>query len=178
MSYPGKKQRRNGTGIALAVAAMWAAGVSAGAAAGVQVKAGDRLPALATCPMEGTVPNLQGKIVVVDFWASWCGPCRKSFPEWNAIQQQYKDQGLVVVGINMDAKCVDKEKFLATCPVSFPIVRDSNQAYVKSVCVNCMPTSLIVDRKGVIRYVHNGFKGQETLALVKKQIEELLAEKS
>ena len=140
-------------------------------------KTGDALPKLDAFGLEGNVPALTGKVVLLDFWASWCGPCKKSFPELDKIQQAYKDKGLVVLAVNVDEKAGDMESFLKDHPVTFTVVRDAKQKLVAAANVESMPTSLLVDAKGVIRFQHTGFRGAETVKQLKEEIEKLLAGK-
>lgn len=152
-----------------------AALLAATAGAWAAAKEGAPLPAI-PATVEGAMPALAGKVVLVDVWASWCGPCRKSFPELEALYLKYKDRGLVVLGINVDRKAADMQKFKDEMKPTFPVVRDAEQKYVAALGVATMPTSLLRDRKGVVRKIHSGFKGRETVDQLTKDIEALLAE--
>lgn len=157
--------------------AMAIAGLAAAAAAG-PLKEGDPLPALGAARLEGAVPAMTGRVVLVDFWASWCGPCKKSFPELDKLHRLYADRGFLVLAVSVDEKEADMRSFLAAHPVAFPAVRDAKQALVAQVGVEAMPTSLLVDRKGVVRFVHKGFHGEETVKWLREKIEALLAEEA
>lgn len=154
------------------VAALLTAGMFLSAQAALKV--GDSLPDLATFKLEGKLPDsLQGKVVIVDFWASWCQPCAKSFPVLEELQKKYGDK-LVIIGVCMDEKAANMEKFLAKHPVSFVIVRDAGQKLAAAAEPATMPTSLICDSAGKVRFVHNGFHGEETRKAYIQEIEALL----
>ncbi len=102
--------------------------------------------------------DYQGKVVVVDFWASWCVPCRRSFPWLDEMQSKYGEQGLVVIGVNMDADPSEAESFLQEFPVRFRIVRDTDGTLARSYDVIAMPSSYVIDRSGNIAARHLGFK--------------------
>lgn len=140
-------------------------------------KPGERLPDLGAAKLEGNLPALAGRVVLVDFWASWCGPCKKSFPELDKLQQELGGRGLTVLAVSVDNKASDMEKFLKEHPVAFATVRDAGQKLVAAAGVEAMPTSFLVDRKGVIRFTHAGFRGAETVQQLKQEIGQLLAEK-
>ena len=108
--------------------------------------------------------DYRGKIVIVDFWASWCVPCRRSFPWLNEMQAKYADQGLVVVGVNMDAEAGEADAFLKEFPADFRIVTDPGGALAKQFDVIAMPSSYVLNGDGDIVARHLGFK-------VKKQDE-------
>jgi len=118
---------------------------------------------------------LQGKVVYVDFWASWCPPCVKSFPFLSQLDHDLKDQGLQVIGINLDEKIADAETFLTNYPVNFEIALDTDKQCAKDFGVVAMPSSYLIDRKGVIRHVHQGFRPSEAKDL-RLAIEYLLSE--
>jgi thiol-disulfide isomerase/thioredoxin len=141
------------------------------------LKEGDRLPALLPAQFEGDLPSLAGKVVLLDFWASWCGPCKKSFPELERLYEAYKNRGFVILGVSVDEESAAMHKFLKSHPVSFPIVRDRNQSLVQVAGCDSMPTSFLLDRSGKIRSVHSGFRGEETLQVLRREIEKLLDEK-
>jgi len=101
--------------------------------------------------------KLKGKVVYVDFWASWCGPCRRSFPWMNEMQQKYGGKGFVVVGINVDKKRPDADKFLVQNPASFTIVYDEAGTTPSAYGVKGMPSSYLVDTAGRVAYVERGF---------------------
>lgn len=105
-----------------------------------------------------TLANLKGRLVYVDFWASWCGPCRTSFPWMNEMQAKYGKQGLQVVGINLDQSQSDAGKFLSSLPAHFPIVFDPTSALPKAYGVKGMPTSFLVDQNGIVILQHQGFR--------------------
>lgn len=105
---------------------------------------------------------LKGKVVYMDFWASWCPPCVKSFPFLNRLDHELKDKGLHVIGINLDEKIADAEDFLAKNPVDFSIVADLSKQCAKGLEVMAMPTSYLIDRKGNIRHIHQGFRPDES----------------
>jgi thiol-disulfide isomerase/thioredoxin len=132
------------------------------------------LPPLSDFGLEGSLPNLKGKVVYLDFWASWCGPCKASFPVFNKWQQQFATKGFTVLGVSVDEKAAEMGEFLKSVPASFPVVRDAAQKLVASADVKAMPTSFLIDRKGTIRHVHQGFRRQDEEALT-KQINALLA---
>src|SRR5215470_11428942 len=89
------------------------------------LKVGSDFPNLASFQFEGDLPaDLAGKIVMVDFWASWCGPCKKSFPVMDELQKKFGPQGLVIIAVNEDEKSADMNRFLKENKVSFTIVRD------------------------------------------------------
>jgi len=96
--------------------------------------------------------------VVVDFWASWCGPCKRSFPWMGEMQKKYGDGGLTVVAINVDKKREDAAKFLAATPGAFTIVYDPAGSVASSYDVKGMPTSYLVDRAGRVVAVDSGFR--------------------
>jgi len=100
----------------------------------------------------------QGKVVVLDFWASWCVPCRRSFPWMNSMQEKYDDDGLVFVGVNMDADPADAAGFLQDYPAIFEIVYDPNGELGREYDVIAMPSSYIFDRHGELITRHLGFK--------------------
>lgn len=101
-----------------------------------------------------------GKVVIVDFWASWCVPCRRSFPWLNAMQAKYQSQGLVIVGINLDNVPDDARAFLEDYPAEFKIVYDADRSVAREFEVVAMPSSYLIGRDGELRERHLGFKVQ------------------
>jgi thiol-disulfide isomerase/thioredoxin len=139
------------------------------------LKVGDTLPDLAGFKLEGTLPDsLKGKVVILDFWASWCGPCAESFPVMDELQKKYKDQGLVIVAVSVDEKADKMATFLKKNPVTFTIVRDAEHKLVATVEPETMPTSFIIDRAGKVHFLHNGFHGATTQKEYVTEIESLL----
>jgi thiol-disulfide isomerase/thioredoxin len=100
----------------------------------------------------------RGKVVILDFWASWCVPCRRSFPWMNEMQEKYGVQGLVIVGVNLDAEPELAQAFLDEFPANFQIVEGSNGALAKEFDVIAMPSSYVIDRNGDVVERHLGFK--------------------
>ena len=134
---------------------------------------GNTLPDLSKFGLTGAIPNLRGKVVYLDFWASWCAPCKASFPVINGWHQQLSGKGLVVLGVNVDEVESDMATFLKSNSVAFPVVRDASHKLVASANVSTMPTSFLIDRKGVIHHVHNGFHKKDEATLL-AQINALL----
>ena len=99
-----------------------------------------------------------GKVVVLDFWASWCVPCRRSFPWLNAMHKKYADDGLVIIGVNLDMERADAARFLEEYPAEFAILYDENQELAKQFEVVAMPSSYVIGRDGKILARHMGFK--------------------
>jgi len=119
--------------------------------------------------------ELQGKVVLVDFWASWCGPCKQEMPVLEALHKKYTEQGLVIVGINIDSNAKKMSKFLKAMPVSFRIVQDPKLAVASKYEPATMPTSFFIARDGRVRYVHEGFDKKDA-AEMDNRIKALLAE--
>ena len=117
----------------------------------------------------------RGKVVYVDFWASWCVPCRLSMPALEALNARYAGRGLAVVGVNKDDRASDAQRFLQRYPASFTHAADADDRIVKAFEVAAMPSGYLIDRKGVVRRVHQGFT-QETAASLDKEIDMLLKE--
>jgi thiol-disulfide isomerase/thioredoxin len=140
---------------------------------------GNKVPACALTQINDNQPfnlqQFQGKVVYVDFWASWCGPCAKSFPFLNEMYTKLKDQGLQIVGINLDENPDDAKGFLAKYPASFTVTTDTQEQCAKSFDVKAMPSSYIIDKKGIIRKVHLGFRAGEAEEL-RLLVEQLLTE--
>lgn len=106
--------------------------------------------------------DYRGKVVVLDFWASWCVPCRRSFPWMNEMQQKYADDGLVVIAVNLDNEAADAQKFLQQYPAKFTISYDHERQLVREYAVEAMPSSFLIDRDGSIIERHLGFKSGKT----------------
>ena len=102
--------------------------------------------------------EFHGKVVVLDFWASWCVPCRRSFPWMNTMQEKYGDDGLVIIGVNLDANDADAQAFLRETPAQFRIISDPDGTLAREHDVIAMPTSYIFDRNGKLVTRHLGFK--------------------
>ncbi len=139
---------------------------------------GTALPDLSAFKLEGTIPSLSGKVVLVDFWASWCGPCKTSFPALDSLQKDYGTRGLIILAVNQDKTGETMKTFLAEHPVTFTALRDPENRLVATADVASMPSSYLVDRTGKIRFLHRGFHGEKTMEQYRKEIEILLQEKA
>ncbi len=157
------------TGLAIALA------LTTAALAGVKV--GQPFPNLSGYALEGTLPAREGQVVLVDFWATWCAPCKASFPAYSELQRELAGRGFVLLAVSVDKTSGPYEEFLKRFAPSFTTVRDGTQKLVADVQVPAMPTSYLIDRKGVLRAVHSGFHGAETIRSLREEISRLLEEK-
>lgn len=139
-------------------------------------KKGQQIPKLTQLLPGAKLPNTSGKVVLVDFWASWCGPCKASFPALNRLQEKYAAKGLVIIGVGVDDDAAKYKEFAAKMGAKFFLAHDSSHQAAAFFNPSSMPTSYLTDRKGVIRYVHTGFRGAKTEAEYVTEIEGLLAE--
>lgn len=112
-----------------------------------------------------SLQDFAGKVVYVDFWASWCGPCRESFPWMNDMLSRYADRGLQIVAVNVDAKSADAERFLAEVPAKFPVVFDAKGQTPAQYAIKGMPTSILVGRDGRVVMVHQSFRAGDRAEL-------------
>jgi thiol-disulfide isomerase/thioredoxin len=150
-------------------------GLGAARVAMADLKIGDAFPDLAMCKLEGTLPeSTKDKVVLVDFWASWCGPCAKSFPTMDELQKTYGPRGFVIVAVNVDEKKKDMDNFLQSHHVNFTVVRDAQQKLVEKTGISTMPSSFLLDKAGKVVYAHSGFHGAETKKEYAQEIETLL----
>lgn len=142
------------------------------------VEVGAMFPSFSEYQFEGELPkDLAGKVVVVDFWASWCAPCKASFPSLSSLHTELASRGVVVLGVSMDEKQAPFEQFKKRLKPSFPTVRASDGRLASDVTVPAMPTTFVLDRTGRVRFIHAGFHG-DTAARLRREVIELLDEKS
>lgn len=138
-----------------------------------------RAPALALPRLEGgaafALESLSGKVVLVDFWASWCTPCRHSLPAYETLFRELGPRGFAVVAVNLDENEGDATQFLAQHPLSYVVLRDSSSDSARAWGVRGMPSSYLVACDGTIRTRHAGFKKADVAAL-RAKIESLLQE--
>jgi thiol-disulfide isomerase/thioredoxin len=116
-----------------------------------------------------------GKVLVLDFWATWCQPCKASFPKVDAIYKKHASKGLEVVAINEDDEQDKVPPFLAEVKPTFTIAFDNKGKAAEAYGVETMPSSFIIDRRGVVRYAHSGYHPDDS-ATIEAEIEGLLAE--
>ncbi len=161
----------------LASALALAAALALGATGAHAVDAGAPAPNFTLPNAKGeavTLDRLRGKVVYVDFWASWCGPCRRSFPWMNEMQQKYGAKGFTVVAINVDKKRADADKFLALLPANFPVVYDEAGTTPAAFAVQGMPSSYLIDARGNVSFVERGFT-DESRGPLEERVKALLA---
>ncbi|MBR9812232.1 TlpA family protein disulfide reductase [bacterium] len=113
-----------------------------------------------------SLDELKGKVVLVDFWASWCGPCKMSLPEFETLKQELVAAGnpdrFEILAVNLDEQPEDAKRFLRRYPVSYPIISDPEGRLPTRYNVPTMPTSFLIDGDGVVRWVHEGFRNGDT----------------
>lgn len=147
-----------------------------------EVKVGDTFPPLGSAGLVtlagGEIPATAGKVVLVDFWASWCAPCKASFPMMAKLQKDYAARGLVIVAVSVDEKPAAAVAFVKKLAPTFSTVHDRTQKLVTAVVAPTMPTSYLIARDGRVRFRHEGYHGDVTERELRKEIETLLAEKN
>jgi peroxiredoxin len=102
--------------------------------------------------------EFRGEVVMINFWASWCGPCRQEMPLLEELYSQYKPMGFTILGVNVEEDSTQAKQMLQDAPVNFPVLFDNQSAVSKLYNVVAMPSTVIVDRDGNVRYLHQGYK--------------------
>ncbi|MDE2221318.1 MAG: TlpA family protein disulfide reductase [Gammaproteobacteria bacterium] len=105
-----------------------------------------------------SLDSFKGKVVLVNFWASWCGPCRKEMPILEQLNREYHNRGVALLGVNVEPDSAAASDWLKATPVSFPILFDVDSKVSKLYQVEGMPNTVILDRKGNVRYIHRGYQ--------------------
>lgn len=136
---------------------------------------GDAIPAFElpgdTAPVK--LSSFKGKVVYIDFWASWCGPCKQSFPWLNDMQTKYASKGFQIVGINVDANTADAKAFLVGFPAKFVLAYDDKGVTPKAYGIKGMPSSVLIDGNGKVIFQHTGFRDSDR-ALLEQAIQQAL----
>jgi thiol-disulfide isomerase/thioredoxin len=143
------------------------------------VERGQPAPAFATASLGKTaavrLEDYRGKVVYLDFWASWCGPCRLSLPWMEELRREFAPAGFEVIAVNVDEAPADGLRFLARHPVSYPVAGDAQGAIAALYDVSDMPSSYLIDRAGTVRLVHRGFNRDDAPRL-REAVARLVAE--
>jgi peroxiredoxin len=173
-------------GLALLVAFLLACGAASEGAKAVDSPGdatglvGNPAPDFSVKPVAGrkapvSLKSLHGSVVLLDFWGTFCEPCKKSFPKLQDLYAKYSDKGLQIVGVSED-EVDDKDKipgFAGTYGVHFPLAWDEDKAIAREYKPETMPSTFVIDRKGVVRYAHAGYHDGEEIE-IEKEVEELL----
>lgn len=142
------------------------------------VTVGDTVPSFKARTIDDgknlALEDYRGKVVLLDFWASWCPPCLKSFPKYDALRREIGTADFEIVAINVDENTDDARKFLSKHPVSFPIAKDPKGVLPGVFGVKAMPTSYLIDKNGVVRHVHAAFRDGD-IEKLRVEIEKLIA---
>ena len=147
------------------------------APAALAVEVGQRAPKFSLASVDGKgkvdLSAYRGKVVYLDFWASWCPPCRKAMPAIEKLRKSYSPDEFAVVAVNVDSSLKKAQKVLAKTPVGYASGSDPKGLLPKRYEVKTMPTSYLLDGNGVVRYVHEGFRRGDEKAL-REEIDKLL----
>jgi len=171
---PWLKNLRFGTGGVVALVALTALLLSSLSIYTAQAQGEDLAPfSITTDAGVVTSESLQGNLVYVDFWASWCAPCRESFPWMNEMQAKYADQGLKIFAVSLDQKRRDSDAFLAEVPADFTIGFDPEGKLAEHFKVIGMPMAFVIDQKGRLVDKHTGFINSKRPAYEASLVEHL-----
>ena len=121
----------------------------------------ERAPDFTLKSLEGSNLRLEeyrGQVVLINFWASWCGPCRQEMPLLDRLHQRYLDTGFAVLGVNVEGEEAPARALIDKIPVTFPVLIDEGQTVSELYRLEAMPSTVVVDRDGVVRYIHRGYK--------------------
>lgn len=161
-----------------AVAALLALTGLLAAASALALDPGARAPEIGMRDLEGnqvTIAGLRGRVVVVDFWASWCEPCADSMPVYQRLYNTYRERGLTIVGVSQDRAADNARQFATRHRLAFPVVFDEGHAVANRYRPPRMPTAFIIDRGGIVRHVHAGYRSGDA-ARLESEIQALLAQ--
>jgi peroxiredoxin len=150
---------RGTAALTLLAAALAAATVGGATAAGSD--ASGPAPAFTLTTVNGesaTLSQYRGQVVMLNFWATWCGPCQQEMPLLDQMYRKYKPAGFTLIGVNVDKDAPPVRQLLDRKPVGFPVLLDPASQVSKSYHVDEMPSTVLIDRKGNIRYLHRGYK--------------------
>ncbi len=140
-----------------------------------QIKPGDQFPSLGAAGLTGAaLPEIAGKVVLVDFCASWCAPCRASFPVYTKLQSEYAAKGLVILAVSVDEHPSDYLAMVKKLHPGFVVVNDAGQKLVGSVQPDSMPTSYLLDRTGKVLSVHVGYHSGSTEKELRQELDRVL----
>jgi len=138
----------------------------------------DEAPDFTLKSLEGSNLRLEeyrGQVVLINFWASWCGPCRQEMPLLDRLHHRYEDTGFAVLGVNVEGEVKPAQEIVDKTNVTFPVLIDEDQKVSEMYDLEAMPSTVVVDRDGVVRYIHRGYKpGDEAkyIEIVKALIRE------
>jgi peroxiredoxin len=107
---------------------------------------------------QAALSQYKGQVIMVNFWATWCGPCQQEMPLLDQMYKKYKPAGFTLIGVNVDKEAPAVKDLMARKPVSFPVLLDPANQVSKAYHVDEMPSSVLIDRKGEIRYIHRGYR--------------------
>ena len=148
------------------------------AAPAAEIVSGQAAPGFTLKSLGGknlSLREYRGQVVMINFWATWCGPCRQEMPALNALYEKYRSAGFMLFGVNVDAESASAAQMAGKLKVSYPILFDTDKKASELYRVNTMPMTVLVDRDGKIRYVQPGYRaGYEDK--YQAQIREMLEE--
>jgi peroxiredoxin len=148
--------------------------VAAPALAGVG--RGQRAPEFALPTLKGdrlALSSLRGKVVIIDFWAQWCEPCKRELPELEKLSRELAPRGVVVVAVNIDKVRDNAARLSPQLGLTFPVLLDPSGDVAATYELPKMPSSFVVDKKGIVRFVHEGFEGASDVARLRRELDEL-----
>ena len=118
---------------------------------------------------------LRGKVVLLDFWASWCGPCKEELPQLERLKASYAQKGVAIVTVNIDNDRSNAARMAKQLGITLPVALDPEKTVASRYAPPTMPSSYVIDKGGVVRYVHEGFYGAKDVERFKKELDALLA---
>jgi thiol-disulfide isomerase/thioredoxin len=121
--------------------------------------------------------DLRGRVVLLDFWASWCGPCRESLPQYQKLRDEYTRADFEVLAVSLDEDIEEALGFLKQVPLQFPLLHDPEGKVASAYALKGMPSSYLIDRNGILRSQHVGFQMRD-LPSLRAKIAQLIAEKA